>query len=540
MKVAAYIRVSSQSQVTDGDSLDGQRLSIKSWAKDKGHEVVKWYVDEGVSAYSGVVRKQFTNLLQDIKNEQITIGAVVVYSLSRFSRTLLGQQQGVKQLKDKNISLLSTSEALPDDPDSNALMLAFVGLIDEQNSRQTARTVRHRLADTARKGFFTGGPVPFGYKSISVEGSTTTKKKKLAIEPDEAKIVEDIFNLSLKGVNGKPYGVKNIASHLNEKCISKRGRKWTTQAISKMLNNRAYYGEFIFNSKSGKLGEIQEIIVRIPEIINKELFDLVKKGLQTRELSNRTSKSYQSKSLLTGILKCGCCNSNLVIISGKSGKYKYYACHNKINKSTSLCRSSYIPKDNLESKVIDILSSKILTKKSILTCKDKLNKISRKRIEDNGHSMSSLNKKKHQLEVGVKEFLDKIMDGDLSNSGILNNYINEKQSEIESIKSQITKLRKYQEIPVLKFSDNTIDRFVDRLKELINTGDREVVKQLLLATIDKVVVYSEEKKLQMSAPILGVVQLVTKTKGGTDFSVPPFVSMWWRDRDLNPISNTRN
>ncbi len=39
----------------------------------------------------------------------------------------------------------------------------------------------------------------------------------------------------------------------------------------------------------------------------------------------------------------------------------------------------------------------------------------------------------------------------------------------------------------------------------------------------------------MRVPTIGLVQLVSKTKGGTDFSVPPFVSMWRRDRDLKAI-----
>ncbi|MEZ8946748.1 recombinase family protein, partial [Vibrio sp. 10N.247.311.12] len=534
MNIAAYIRVSSQSQVTSGDSLDGQRLSIESWANDNGHTVVDWYIDEGVSAYNGATRKEFNRLLSNIKNDQLIIDAVVVYALSRFSRTLLGQQQGIKQLRDKNISLLSTSEPLPEDPDSNALMLAFVGLIDEQNSRQTARTVCHRLADTARKGFFTGGPIPFGYKSVEVQGGTAGKRKKLEVEGEEAEIVKTIFKLSLNGTNGKPFGIKKIASHLNDSGLTIRGRRWTTQTISKLLNNTAYYGDYIFNSKSGSLGKTEKIIVKIPRVIDKKLFNSVQSGLASRVLSNRSSKSYQSKSLLTGILSCGECKSRLVLVSGKSGKYKYYACHNKINKSAKSCNSRYIAKDELEKKIIDIFMAKVLTKESIVDCKDKLRKIANDRSKDNGHSMSSLKAKKSKLELGVRRFLDEISNGNVFNSSVLNEYINERQTEIDNINAKIGNLKKHQEIPALKFSDNAIDVFIASSKQLIDNGDREAIKQLLLATIDKVVIYGTKKKLQLMVPTLALIQLVSKTKGGTDFSVPPFVSRWWRDRDLNP------
>ncbi|HCE3382595.1 TPA: recombinase family protein [Vibrio parahaemolyticus] len=450
MNVAAYIRVSSQSQVTDGDSLEGQRLSIDKWAKENGHEVVKWYIEQGISAFSGVTRKEFNRLLIDIKANEIDIDAVVVYCLSRFSRTLLAQQQALKLLEDKNIRLLSVSQPLPEDPDTNSLMLAFIGLVDEQNSRQTSRTVCHRLADCARMGYFTGGPIPFGYRTVEVEGCTPRKKKKkkLDIESEEAKTVEKIFELSLRGVNGKPYGVKSIASYLNDNHATNRGRKWTTQTISKMLNNPVYYGEFNFRSRSGPLGTIEKIVVNVPSIITKKTFNSVKKGLESRELRNSTSKSYQSKSLLTGMLTCGKCRSKLVVVTGKSGKYKYYACHNKINKSVKSCDSNYIPKDDLDRKIISIFVDKILTKESIMDSKTKLKEIVKKRAKDNTHSISTLNSKKHKLELSVNIYLDKISNGSLIDSEMLNKYLNEKQSEIDSINNQIRSLSKLQEIPV--------------------------------------------------------------------------------------------
>ncbi|MGR5120894.1 recombinase family protein [Vibrio astriarenae] len=533
MKVAAYIRVSSQSQVTDGDSLDGQRSSIESWAKSNGHQVVGWYIDEGVSAYSGVARKEFNRMFMDITTGELYIDAVVVYSLSRFSRKLLDQQQRVKILQDNNISLLSTSEPLPKDPNSNAMMLAFMGIVAEQNSRQTAKTVCDRLADTARNGYFTGGPTPFGYKSMVVQVGNK-KKRKLVVDPVEAAIVKKIFNLSLRGTHGKPFGVKSIASYLNDNDYTKRGKDWTTQSLSHLLNNSTYCGEFIYRSKSGVNGMIEEIVVKVPNIITKNIFNKVKVGLESRELKNRNSKAIQSNSLLTGILTCGKCKSRLVVVSGKSGRYKYYACQSKINKSTSRCDSTYIRKDYLEKKVIEVFANKILTKEAIKKCKDKLTDIANEKYDDNKSAMSLLKKKKTKLEQGIKNFLDDILNGTIANSDIVNAYLKERQLEIDSINEKLSHLMKTQQIPLLKFSDELIDAFIKSSSELLLAGNHDAIKQLLLASIDKIVVCNAEKKIEIFTPTLALVRLVPMTKGGTDFSVPPFVSMWRRDRDLNP------
>ncbi|MEZ9514169.1 recombinase family protein [Vibrio splendidus] len=53
MKCVAYIRVSSESQVEKGDSLDGQKYHIDKWCKEQGYEIVNYYEDAGYSAYSG-------------------------------------------------------------------------------------------------------------------------------------------------------------------------------------------------------------------------------------------------------------------------------------------------------------------------------------------------------------------------------------------------------------------------------------------------------------------------------------------------------
>ena len=50
MKVAAYIRVSTDEQVQEGYSIPAQRNRLEAYALSQGWEIVQWYVDEGESA----------------------------------------------------------------------------------------------------------------------------------------------------------------------------------------------------------------------------------------------------------------------------------------------------------------------------------------------------------------------------------------------------------------------------------------------------------------------------------------------------------
>lgn len=87
MKLVAYIRISSHGQKDKGDSLDGQRQYIKSWALTGKHTIKKWYIDEAVSAFKGK-RLNFELMLDELDSGLVQADAVIVYSLSRFSRNL--------------------------------------------------------------------------------------------------------------------------------------------------------------------------------------------------------------------------------------------------------------------------------------------------------------------------------------------------------------------------------------------------------------------------------------------------------------------
>ncbi len=66
MRVAAYIRVSSQDQV-DGHSLEAQIRAIREYCLTRGWELVAIYREEGKSAHTDSIykRPKFRQLLDD-------------------------------------------------------------------------------------------------------------------------------------------------------------------------------------------------------------------------------------------------------------------------------------------------------------------------------------------------------------------------------------------------------------------------------------------------------------------------------------------
>ena len=83
IRVAAYIRVSSRRQVEKGASLDEQRIAIEAYCKAQGIELVKLYIDEGISGRK-INRPAFQELLADVKAGLYQL--VIVCKLDRISR----------------------------------------------------------------------------------------------------------------------------------------------------------------------------------------------------------------------------------------------------------------------------------------------------------------------------------------------------------------------------------------------------------------------------------------------------------------------
>ena len=66
MKIAAYIRVSTDRQVDHGDSIDNQLKLADQWCEKKGYELAHIYDEGGASAYRDK-RRVFKEMLLDIK-----------------------------------------------------------------------------------------------------------------------------------------------------------------------------------------------------------------------------------------------------------------------------------------------------------------------------------------------------------------------------------------------------------------------------------------------------------------------------------------
>jgi DNA invertase Pin-like site-specific DNA recombinase len=171
MKLAAYLRVSTDRQAEHGLGLDVQRATIKEWAKTNGHRIVLWAQDAGVSGSNGLdAREGLFDAISAVQEESAE--GIVVYKLDRLARDFVLQETLLSMVWKAGGRIYSCSsgedgfldpENESDDP-SRTMVRQILGVIAEyERSVIRMRMRAGKLAKRARGGYI-GGRVPFGYE----------------------------------------------------------------------------------------------------------------------------------------------------------------------------------------------------------------------------------------------------------------------------------------------------------------------------------------------------------------------------------------
>lgn len=217
MRAIGYCRVSTEGQANEGVSLDAQAAGIRAWAELHGHELVNIYTDAGISGCDMRNRPAF----QAAVDETCRIkGALVVYKLDRFARSVSDAYATQRRITDAGAALLSLTESDFDSTTANGKFMFGIHAILNQRERDIiSERTKAALAFKKSKGERVG-TLPFGY-TVGPDG------KQLVPEPSEQKVLALLGELKAKG-----YSYRRIASELNEQGYrTRRGGRWSCNGV---------------------------------------------------------------------------------------------------------------------------------------------------------------------------------------------------------------------------------------------------------------------------------------------------------------------
>jgi site-specific DNA recombinase len=161
-EVWVYTRVSSKNQ-KDNYSLEYQREESEKFATKKGYQITKYFGNENESASSDITRKEFQILITAVKKSSKKPFGILVYVISRFSRTGGNAVSIVNDLVERlGVHLIEVNSEIDTTTDEGKLNI-YSRLIEARRENQT----RLKFTVPGMKKFVQSGhylgKVPIGY-----------------------------------------------------------------------------------------------------------------------------------------------------------------------------------------------------------------------------------------------------------------------------------------------------------------------------------------------------------------------------------------
>lgn len=244
MKVAIYIRVSTQEQAQDGLSLEAQEKLLRKYCADNDLEVAALYADEGISGKDIHHRPQFLNMMSAADRHEFD--AIIIWKLSRFSRSTIDLLQCCKRLEKNGITLKSYSEQIDTGNAMGNLLLTILGAVAQFERDTVSENVKMVAEYRAKQGKRTCSDVLGYYRN---------GKDSLRINPEESEIVSFIFKTFIE------YQSLTVTA---KKCKSrgyrgKRGGEMKSWHIERILTCPIHAGFYTFRGEVFK-GNFEPII----------------------------------------------------------------------------------------------------------------------------------------------------------------------------------------------------------------------------------------------------------------------------------------
>lgn len=348
-QIAIYIRLSKEDDKcrAESNSITMQRILLQKYAADHFSEYDLWeFCDDGYTG-TNFNRPGVQSMLEMTRNSELD--CILVKDFSRFARDYIELGSYLEQifpfLRVRFISVNDRYDSRDYQGGIADMDVNFKNLLYDLYSKDLSGKVRSSLAIRKEKGQYISANCPFGYEKDAQD------RYALRIEKDEAEVVRQIFDLTLKGATSTEIaklfnetGVKTPVEFKIAKGKTSRTPKgdrflWNNGTICRILRNEIYIGhiwqkkttkEFVGGRNRPNPREDWLVSYNHHEpIIEKEVFDRVQegRGIKRNPQYNRTHP-------LTGKVICGCCKRNLRY---RRGLNPYFTCGGRYSNGLEGC-----------------------------------------------------------------------------------------------------------------------------------------------------------------------------------------------------------
>lgn len=295
-------------------------------------------------------------MLSDIRDGKIK--ALIIKDFSRFSRDYIEAGYLLENIFPamgiRFISVVDHYDSYETDGSAGSLLIPLKNLINSFYSKDQSKKVSLAVHAKQLAGEHIPSMIPYGYRKSTMEAY------RFEPDPETAPIIKRIYALFLEG-----NGVRPIVRKLNDEGVPLPGKLrylrgqtkrqcysdciWTQQVIKQILMNPTYMGDLIFGrmpttlylgkpdyryepdeSKWRILPGMHEALVSRSDFY--KVREILEEGRRINDEKLAAGKAYRDSHpqiFKSGIVRCGCCGSNLGYARQRRTSDGRYSCRNK-------------------------------------------------------------------------------------------------------------------------------------------------------------------------------------------------------------------
>ncbi len=533
-RVGLYVRVSTTRQAEADLSVPDQIRAAETWCAARAATIEATFIEAGASGLDED-RPEFQRMLAAATAPARPFDLILVHSLSRFSRDTLHAELAIRRLRKAGVEVASVTQEIGGDG-TGEVVRKILSVFDEYSSRENAKHTRRAMVENARQGFWNGSVTPFGYRTQEAGRKGARTKKVLVLHEQEASVVRRIF-ATYAGESGAQRGVKAIAEMLNAEGGMFRGKRFAISNVHRIMTSETYAGTHWFNRIEARTGrerpQSEWVAVPVPAIVSREAFDAVQTLLASRSPKVTPPRVVNSPVLLTGLAVCASCGAGMTTRTGKSGRYRYYACAGRAQKGATVCRGCAVPMATLDGMIVEALTEDVFRPARLQVLLE--GHIARKAaaVRDVDGQLSRLRGQLTEAEGKLRRLLDAIETGafDLDDP-LMRERLAALKAERARLRERISATEAAQRTPAAALTPEKLDRIGAALRNAIHNAPPDLLRDYLRLFVGRVVVSREQ--ITVSGPIGALAQATEASPEQPSAEVLTFVRKWRPVRDSNP------
>ena len=347
-KVVFYGRVSTEHEA-QLSALENQLQWYDDQAKyHKNWEVLRKYIDEGITGTQAKKRPAFMEMIADAKKHMFDL--IVTREVCRFARNTVDTLVVTRELKEYGVEVYFVEDNIWTMDGDGELRLSLMATLAQEESRKTSERVRAGQKISRDNGVLYGNGNIIGYDRDKVKGT-------YVINPEQAETVRIIFDLYSKG-----YGEKRIVNELTRlKRKDGVGKvSWECSKVGRILRNATYKGykcylksycnNYLDQKRIKNLDESTYLYIKgdFEPIVSEELWDycaeLRKKKTQHMRREDGTMRPFGVKQTNDVFLHKARCSCGSKLRKNrwhqrKDGSWSYgYRCYRVLNNGSKKMR----------------------------------------------------------------------------------------------------------------------------------------------------------------------------------------------------------